>query len=68
MHLGLFDRKAPRIDPVEAKHRMFHRKTATGRSTFAAFAGEYLAQAEAARQPRIGLIAPVVEIAGDDQS
>ena len=67
MDLCLFDRKAADVDPVEAKHGVFGREAATGSAGLSTRASEYLVQPESLREQRIGFVAPVIEIAGDDQ-
>ena len=67
MHLGLLDRESAYVDAVEAKYGAFCRKTAARHTRLASFAAEDFAKADAFCEPRISLVAPVVEVAGNDQ-
>ena len=67
MDLCLFDQESADVDPVEAKHGVFGREAATGSAGLSTRASEYLVQPESLREQRIGFVAPVIEISGDDQ-
>src|SRR5258706_9005250 len=64
VHARLLDVKSPHINTIELEHRQCGRKAARW---MAVSLLEYLLQPEWARQLEIGMVRPVVEIAGDNQ-
>lgn len=64
MDLRTFDGKAANVNAVEAEHRHRRRKTADG---LAASIAEDLGQVEAAGELVASMVAPIVEVASDDQ-
>ena len=64
MHLRLNDGKAARVDAIETQHRQGAGEAARRPADDA---GEYLREAEPFGKQVMGAVAPVIEVAGDDQ-
>ena len=61
------NREAPHIDAIQLEDGVPGREAPTGRLESAPGAPEDLRQAEALGQQKVSFVAPVIEVAGDDQ-